>query len=486
MRDYQLHARRPAEDGGAQILSTRTLRNSSTIWTALACLGALGAAASGCGFSSPVAAACGPNATEDFITCALNMAPIVQPGSDTRQIVYQAPGKLRVLHGQSCVSAPRAADSKQFAFRIQQSETLPAAYADSATVFMNGWKLRYQNGDHHVQGFGSAIVNINESRQLDGLQLQWEAGGVLSDQNGDDPYEWCYSYTIVGWTRSSSGFDAVAGERGRAFIRPSDPGNSTALHLISGAARNSYGSGVVLPQGFAMMWDDHGDRHVIQTGFDYGQHYSSGTGEMAWTSRALFKDNGDNNDYYAAELVSTMTYSSPQQYHPVEVSVQTPQGFKTRTNSVSLTPMASDSFCTAVGDSTPTVQQFRIDNVPYAYAVPILTGWELGYLCTDHHVEQMGAAITDFRFERAPDASGGTLFYTLELALGDASGNINYAGASVDVLGMKPLSAGPQPLFGEGESPAIDTGDAGPLDSDEIPEIDSGDVNELDVENAEN
>jgi hypothetical protein len=459
MRDNLFDARRRFEDRTARLNPSRGTPSPARLWIALAGFGALSSAAAGCGFSSPAAAACGANATEDFITCALNMAPYVEPGSDTRKIVYQAPGKLRVLHGQSCVSVPRAADSKQFAFRIQQSETLPAAYADSATVFMNGWNLRYVNGDHHVQGFGSAIVNIKESRQPDGLQLQWEAGGVLSDENGDDPYEWCYSYTILGWTRSGSAFDAVAGERGRAFIRPSDPGNSTALHLIAGSARNSYGEGVVLPQGFAMMWDDHGDRHVFQAGFDYGQHYSSGTGEMAWTSRALFKDNGDNNDYYAAELVSTLTYSSPQSYHPQEVLFETPSGFQSRANAVSLTPLASDSFCTAVGDSAPTVQHYRIDGVPYAYAVPVLSGWELGYVCTDHHVRQIGAAITDFRYERAPDASAGTLFYTLEVALGDDSDNINYAAASVDVLGMKPLSAGPQPLFDSNAVTAPDASD---------------------------
>jgi hypothetical protein len=89
----------------------------------------------------------------------------------------------------------------------------------------------------------------------------------------------------------------------------------------------------------------------------------------------------------------------------------------------------------------------------------VLAGWEMGYLCTDHHVRQLGAAITDFRFVRSADATGGTLFYTLELALGDDGNNINYARASVDVLGMKPLSAAtPQPLLGpdDVEQPATD------------------------------
>jgi len=422
---------------------------------ALGGLAVLSTWAGGCSFEGPASACLSGNSSEGFITCALNMAPVVQPSSHTREIVYEAPGKLRVEHGQACVTASQAASSKHFAFRIEQAETLPSAYADSATVFMNGWKLRYLNSDHHVQGFGSAIVNIRETRVADGLQLQWEAGGVIADKNGDDPFEWCYSFTIVGWTRSSSGFDAVVGERNLSYIKATDPGNSTALHAIDGLARNVYGGGVVLPQGFAMMWGGRSDRHVLQAGFDLGQHYAAGYGQMAWTSRALFKDNAAANDFYAGQLVSTMTYSSPERFHPAEVSRETSQGWVPQWNKVDLTPFSGSSSCSAVGPSTPSVTQYRVD-VPYAYAVPVLSGWELGYVCTDHHVRQLGAAIIDWRFERRPDGLGGTLYYTVEHLLGDDSDNVNYARVSVDVLGMKPLSSGPQPMFGSGDVVGFD------------------------------
>jgi hypothetical protein len=200
------------------------------------------------------------------------------------------------------------------------------------------------------------------------------------------------------------------------------------------------------------MWDNSGDKHLLQAGFDLGQHYPSDTGQMGWTSRTLFKDNAAANDYYAAEIVSTMTYSGPQQFHPAEVLLETPQGLEPRTNSVALTPFNGDSSCTAVGNSTPTIQNFRVD-VPYAYAVPVLSGWELGYVCTDHHVRQIGASITNFRFVRSPDGFGGTLFYTLELMLNDDSDNVSYARASVDVLGLKSLSAvAPAPLLSADEA----------------------------------
>lgn len=408
------------------------MKNSllSILAAALCCV------ASSCTFESPAAACFAGSSSEGFITCALGMAPVVAPSSHSRTIVYEVPGTIRVVHGESCVEATQAASSQSFAFRIQEA---PAAYGDSATVFMNGWKLRYLNSDHHIQGFGSAIVNIKDARTPDGVQLQWEAGGVLADQNGDDPYEWCYTFSVVGWARSSRGFDAIAAERNLSFIKASDPGNNSALHAIDGLARNFYGNGVVLPQGFAMMWGDRkSDKHLLQAGFDLGQHYAAGSGQMAWTSRALFKDNGDATDFYAGELVSTLSYSSPDWFHPAEVSLATPQGFVPQANGVKLTPFEGDDSCSAVGNSSPSVGQYRVD-VPYAYAVPVLSGWELGYVCTDHHVRQMGAAITDWRFERRADGLGGTLFYTVEHYLGDDSDNVNYARVSIDVLGLKPL-----------------------------------------------
>lgn len=393
--------------------------------------------ASGCGFESPAASCFAGNTSDGFITCALNMAPVVLPSLQTRAIVYEEPARLRVEHGQACVSVPQAASSSAFAFRIEQSETFPAAYADSATIFMNGWKLRYLNSDHHVQGFGSAIVNVREARTDAGLQLRWEAGGVVADQNGDDPYEWCYSFTLVGWSRS--GFDAVASERNLSYIKAADPGNVSAVHAIDGLARNVYGGGAVLPQGFAMMWGDRSDRHVLQAGFDLGQHYAAGTGQMAWTTRALFKDNAVVNDFYIGQLVSTLSYSAPEQFHPAEVLLETADGWVPQRNKVDLTPFDGDSSCTAVGNSTPSLLSYRVD-VPYAYAVPVLSGWELGYVCTDHHVRQIGAAIVDWRFERREDGLGGSIYYTIEQALGDDSDNINYARVSVDVLGLKPLA----------------------------------------------
>jgi hypothetical protein len=424
----------------------RLLHVDMTFALAVAMLGATGA---GCGFRSAAASLCGPANSADFITCTLNLAPIVPVGSDTRKIVYETPGQIRVVHGTSCVSAPNALQGSALGFRIQQQEAVPFTTADSGTVFLNGWQSRYHNEDHHVQGLGTAIVNIRETRDTDNGQfvLNWEAGGVLSDENGDDPYDWCYSYTVVFWGRSSHGFDAVAFARSLAFGQTdgSDPGNSTALRNLNGSATNAYGPGVVLPQGFALMWGGDSDRHLFQTGFDFGNPVKTVDGGLAWTSRTLLKDDDQRHDYCGADLVSVLSYACPQMLHPETVSRQTTSGWQSATNSVSLAPQDPISFCTGVGDPTGEAH-YKIENVPFQYAIPVLKGWELGYLCNDHHVRQIGASITDFSYVQDPGGTTGTLFYTLSMLLSDDSGNLDYGNAVVDVFGMNARGPAPQPV----------------------------------------
>lgn len=426
-------------------MSVRTVQ--SRRWASALVL--LAAYAGGCGFQSSAASVCGPTQDPDFITCALNLASVVPVGSDTRKIVYEAPGLIRVLHGTSCVSAPNALQGSTLGFRIQQHESVPLSIADSGTVFLNGWQSRYHNADHHVQGFGSGIVNVSEARDTSSGQftLNWEAGGVLSDENGDDPYDWCYTYTVVFWRRSGSAFDAVALARSVPFRQQdgSDGGNDTALRVLPGFTNNVYGQGVVLPQGFALMWTGDTDHHLYQAGLDLGTPVKTVDNGLSWSSRTLFKDNDRRRDYVGAELVSVLSYASPQMLHPQRVMRATQNGWVEVQNDVSLAPADSVSFCTGIGDPTGEAQ-FRIDNVPLDYAVPVLRGWELGYLCTDHHVREIGTSITDFRYERDPNATSGTLYYTLSQRLSDDSGNLDYAAAAIDVFGMNALGEGPHPV----------------------------------------
>ncbi|HEY6878334.1 MAG TPA: hypothetical protein VI299_09950, partial [Polyangiales bacterium] len=164
-----------------------------------------------------------------------------------------------------------------------------------------------------------------------------------------------------------------------------------------------------------------------------------------WTARTLLKDNDKRRDYYAGQLVSIMSYSSPQSWHPESVLRESYKGWEPVTNRVSLKPQSSVSFCGAIGDTRYT-EKYKIENVPFEYAVPVLKGWELGYLCTDHHVRDIGVAIREWRYERAPQATQGTLYYTLDFQLGDDDDNYSYGRASIDVFGMNARGLEPHPL----------------------------------------
>src|SRR5262249_52532832 len=141
------------------------------------------------------------------IHAILNSAPYKDLIDPQRATYVEVPGLLNVQHGLGCAQADKAASREYIGLRIRDMAVMPPGY-NNRTVFLNGWRLEYQSGDHHVQGLGSAIFNIthNITQTQNGAQheLHWEAGGVMSDDIGDDPYKWCYIYTLVFWYRNQS------------------------------------------------------------------------------------------------------------------------------------------------------------------------------------------------------------------------------------------------------------------------------------------
>ena len=55
-------------------------------------------------------------------------------------------------------------------------------------------------------------------------------------------------------------------------------------------------------------------------------------------------------------------------------------------------------------------QEFVIENVPYEYAISMLTGWKLTYGCSvDQHVKEIGLWMDDIHYDKNPGTSVGTL-----------------------------------------------------------------------------
>ena len=157
-------------------------RQSTRLWTVVrTCVAAAGI------IPFPACSFTGPDRVELDKLFDAPTAPLSQSGET---IVFEEPDRLQVVHGKGCA---KMQDGKG-AVRVEQSRRLPS-YASQATVFLNGLDLHYLDSDHHVHRVAAVVGRI---RLLNSV-LEWQAAGALEDQNGDDDFEWCYNYTILGW-----------------------------------------------------------------------------------------------------------------------------------------------------------------------------------------------------------------------------------------------------------------------------------------------
>ena len=108
--------------------------------------------------------------------------------------MFEDTGTIVVYRGNGC------AESNQdgLILTIEESLDIPL-YATKATVFLNGWHLRYLDDDHNVAALETAIDKI----RLEGNTLKWRAEGMLNDDDFDNPYRWCYYYTAIAWNPSN-------------------------------------------------------------------------------------------------------------------------------------------------------------------------------------------------------------------------------------------------------------------------------------------
>ena len=100
---------------------------------------------------------------------------------------------------------------------------------------------------------------------------------MLSDNNGDDDYKWCYRYTLVFWNPSVIDASAFQFDESTTFVTPYPSaaawGNSRGHSPVPDEEQ---GPRAVLPRGYGHCVD--GDDHeVLQVGFDLGTPPLGGT-----------------------------------------------------------------------------------------------------------------------------------------------------------------------------------------------------------------
>ena len=379
------------------------------------------------------------------------LAPLVE-SSSTKE--FEDPGSLVAYHGMGCAESDESKDP--VTLLVKQSQEIPRTM-DHAAVILNGWNFLYLVGDHEVLGLVTGIFDIQRTVRDDGNHvLEWQAFGLIRDGNYDDPFRWCYHFTVVAWDgdayaarvdqRDARGFFGDA--RGRevpfgwqtalsyhpSFVEVYPPGSAVAM---------------ILPRGFGFAWPEPNEDHnLLQLAYNLdpgaafiadGKQYSTpspnlggadraGRTYYSWETKTVFKDNALRRPYFTGELVSVASGPSLE-------AVQPP---------FTIVPLEDHSNCVPLGEEG--LDRRSVRGLPYDVAIPVLTGWELAYVCNDQQVQAIGAWIGGFAYDPATSElrSDGRLAYTVRTLLHDRNGrDVQHSRHRVSVLGFRKMPPPP-------------------------------------------
>jgi hypothetical protein len=366
---------------------------------------------------------------------ATTSLPIVLPPADLSDVLapVEIPQRFFSAGGFVCLDASGDAEVD---VTHDGSQDLPA-WAQRATVFLNGWRLSYLSKDHHVNGLYAEITNVRRA----GTALRWRAHGRIFDRNDDDAYRFCYSYTAIAWNpeefdarvQGVGDTDLVFGSR---FHLPTK--RQITVDVASTISENA--TIAVLPRGFSFALELDGficcrtDQHLFQVAFSRNRadamiDPADDPRREVWEFQTVLKDNKKPRNikaYWTSETVALIGGTGIGiMRQPFELQARRFEK-----------PWYSR--CVSA-DGERRTDSFVVENVPFQHAVPVLTGFDMSFNCGDQHVKEVGARIVDFSYERPPGSATGTLRYRLESVLRDKSGKPNHrVDHRVHVLGFGP------------------------------------------------
>lgn len=407
--------------------------------------------------------ACGFSVAPSQILCQLRESAVpVTPTASSQTKVLESPGTLVVYHGSACAVSKKS--GREDVVTVRHSFTLPG-YATQATVLLNGWNLRYLGDDQHVAALGTLIDSIHIEKN----NLTWQVTSAIADEDFEESYQSCYRYTIIAWNPGAinlivDNHDGTscykpATQEGNFYTAYSDDNNSPTTSLSSFASfllNKDFASSkavAILPRGFAFNWDASNgsfeDHHIKQISYNRGHSevfvenkklyrkstsyvvpsFSGavsqvGTGYVSWETSVIFKDDDTRRRYGFGEMVSGLTGT--------DLGIIEPP--------FSVLPLSGADGATSSGGVRTA--KFTVTNIPYNYAIPVLSGWDLGYLTSDNHVREGGIWIDNIHYDKTPTALTGTLTYELSAVLRD---NDNwpdfFSRHKVTVLGFQAATA---------------------------------------------
>jgi len=396
-----------------------------------------------------------PPTSIQFFCSDTTFAEVTDSSSST---IITSQDTIIVFHGSACARSSK--DGTEELIEIEGSRDLPL-FATNAAVFLNGWRLEYLDKDHHVAGLSVAISNVRleEVPERKVTALKWDAIGILSDQNFDDSYSMCYTFTVIAWSEKTVSLNVD--QEGTCFdtdpitanffIRAHNKNTTTALASYKSFLNNPDFIGSpqvgILPRGFGLKWSGNSEDHkILQIAYnlDHSERFIKNenyrklgeifnpslpdsamvdSGFVSWESHVIFKDNNARRDFEFGEIVSGLSGA--------DLSVIDPP--------YSILPSEDDCGSFEYPGLHPT-DEIVIKNIPFQYAVPMLTGWELGYSCDDENIKKAGIRIENWSYIKDPVNGTGTLRYKLSSDFSDKNtDNQTFRSHNVTIIGIKPL-----------------------------------------------
>ncbi|WP_297325756.1 hypothetical protein [Nitrosomonas sp.] len=346
--------------------------------------------------------------------------------------VFEDAGKFILIEGSKCMQRENGAEVAT----ILQWIEMPG-YVDSGTVVLNGWDLRYLQSEQEVNSMRADITHSKLVRNTGSAMLMFEVQGKLDDQNRNDAYEFCVFYSAFGY--HSAWFDAtVEGDYSGIDTSTLQNKNQGAVATLENTGSKGTLKGndaiAIMPRGFDFQfddtfecelrfppckWADRADYRLLQAAYSLSQTGISpnSDGSPHWVTQTIFKDN----------TIRT---------HRIKTRTALIRGssVKLRPDFLALNPRtANTGNCRKNADGIVRTQTFRINDLPYDYAVPMLTGWDLSYECENQLVQRAGIWIHDIRFD--PNAS--SMEYKVSSILRDQDGAPSFNAAHrITVLGL--------------------------------------------------
>lgn len=355
----------------------------------------------------------------------------------TRKTVYEDSGRFIMIEGSECTQRNGGTDAATMLLWV----SMPY-YVDSGTVVLNGWDLRYLHDDREIHSLRAEITHSKLVTGNDASFLVFEAQGHLSDQNHNTAYEFCIHYTGFGY--HAAWFDAaIEGDHSgidSQTLQSKHQGAVASLESIwSKGVFKSKDSVAVMPRGFGFQydnrfecelrfppckWGDRSDYPLLQIAYNLFQISPSSNlnDNPRWITQTILKDNS-TQDHWIKTRASLIGGSS----------------IRLRTDLLPLTPRSgSTKTCRNGPDGIVHTRSVRLHDLPYDYAIPMLTGWDLSYECDDQRVQRAGIWIHDIHF----DPASSELEYKISTVLRDKDGIPSFNAAHrVTVLGLNRLSA---------------------------------------------